>query len=352
MKWYLRITLAVFLSLIMTVTFAEGTTEHTHAEGEECTCEVLDSREIDVSQEQPDILLDTHEELYQKISELEELVALLYELADAKLSVDDFYGFSDFTEERLNELEAKVLNIESLSANLEDVFVTLDIHDGDILKIYDLVGTLSDKLLNIEDAIADKEKVFEELETLSLRIDMHDQDIVNIFDILSTKADATQVEELASKIETLELIKEFDFTAMIGRIALLEEYTNIIYEIVGSKPSFEDVEDMLAPLKTEGMNSLSDRMDLLEEYVNMVYDATSEKPSVEEVQDMISPLKDDIADLSSKLSALSTKFNSQEIDILKLYNSVSKLAEEVQKLAGKVSLLETMIRDLNQRVGK
>jgi len=179
------------------------------------------------------------EVLQNRVDLLEEYSNMIYDSLGTKLSVDDFDVAMAGLDERLGALETNVLNLQGtindglpalrdmiyeLSANLssleerltsyvgvssdeakaaaieealaevnpvlDDIKVTLDIHDGDILKIYETLGNLNDELSNLNDMVSELQPVSENLQALSLKVDMHDQDIVNLYDNLSTKADA------------------------------------------------------------------------------------------------------------------------------------------------------------------
>lgn len=191
--------------------------------------------------------------LLNRIELLEEYTNMIYDTVGTKVSVDDFETALAEIDERLSELETQILNIQStidtglpalrdmlyeLSANLaalderltsfvevsldaakeevktaimdelqpqlDDLKVTLDIHDSDILKIYDTLGMLSEQIAQIQEAFAAQEEASSIVESLALRLDMHDQDIVNIYDNLSMKADREQVDALEATIVDLQ----------------------------------------------------------------------------------------------------------------------------------------------------
>jgi chromosome segregation ATPase len=83
-----------------------------------------------------------------------------------------------------------------------------------------------------------------------------------------------------------------------------------------------------------------------------IFDTLNTKASFEDVEQMIVPLKEEMNNISSALQSITTKVNSQDVDIIKLYNSVAQLSEELQRLAGRLSLIETMVRELYQKSGK
>lgn len=190
--------------------------------------------------------------LMNRIELLEEYVNMIYEMVGTKVSTEDFETFNSELDERISTIETDLLNVKNtvdtglpalrdmlyeLSDNLaaleerltsyievsinslkeemvkegitteapnndfetalEDIKVTLDIHDNDILKIYETLGTLSDQIAALEEKIIDPEAI----ETLTLKVDMHDQDIVNIYDNLSQKADREQVDQIETALE-------------------------------------------------------------------------------------------------------------------------------------------------------
>ncbi|AFG35453.1 hypothetical protein Ferpe_1377 [Fervidobacterium pennivorans DSM 9078] len=350
---------AVFalIAFLQVSIFAETSSGHQHEEGEECACELAEAKDITVSAEE---LQTIEEELRERLSNLEEITNMLYELIGSKLSSEDFEVFTYELKNRLADIEQELLNLKAttetglptmrdmiyeLSSNLAslenrlteyinlavaqaseevkakifdetnqkiaDIEVTLDIHDSDILKLYDITSTLTNEIQRIEASIPDVSPLQESIETISLRVGMHDQDIVNIFDALSTKANLSDIEELSSRLQNLE-------------------------EVVNSYQN----------------SDVSDRISLLEEYANMIYDTLNTKASLEDVEQQIAPLKEEMNNISSALQSITTKVNSQDVDIIKLYNSIAQLTEELQRLAGRLSLIETMVRELYQKSGK
>ncbi|ABS60946.1 hypothetical protein [Fervidobacterium nodosum] len=320
--------LTVFLILVgLVVMFAEG--EHVH--DEECGCEIADARDlaVDTSLQLPANLLDS--EFYEKLMELEENLNLLYEITEGKVTYEEFDELVNTVmsladqilsfEERTNsyiDLSIEVLREEFLT-NLSDSFgelmkliedlkITVDIHDGDILKLYETLGSLSEEISLLSERTADYDDLKAQLEELSLKLDLHDQDIVNIYDVLAYKADLSLVEQLENKLNELTI-----------------------------------------SLKSEINNGLDARIGLLEEYTNMIYEVANTKVSAEEVEEMISPLKDEVNDISKKLTEVVEKTRNQDVDIIKLYDAIAKLAEELRRIGGRLSTLESLVNELRNK---
>ncbi|MCX7654052.1 MAG: hypothetical protein N2Z58_05210 [Fervidobacterium sp.] len=197
---------------------------------------------------------------------------------------------------------------EQVENQIQDLKISFDIHDSDILKIYETLGILSEQVNLLTEKSKDLEEMKTQLEEVVLKLNLHDQDVVNIYDVLAYKADSTVVEEIERKLEELRsnLNSQIDKN-LDTRITLLEEYTNMIYEVANSKVSIEDVEEMIVPIKNE---------------VNTI---------------------------SEKLGEVLEKTKIQDIDIIKLYDAVAKLADELKRIGGRLSLLETIVNELRNK---
>ena len=197
---------------------------------------------------------------------------------------------------------------EETDKQLQDLTVAFEIHDSDILRIYETLGSISEEVSLLSEKVVGYEDVISQIEELSLKINLHDQDIVNIYDVLAYKADLSVVEELENKLNELTM-----------------------------------------NLKSEINDGLDARIELLEEYTNMIYEVANTKVSAEDVEEMISPLKDEINDISKKLSEVVEKTRNQDVDIIKLYDAVAKLAEELRRIGGRLSTLESLVNELRNK---
>jgi chromosome segregation ATPase len=242
---------------------------------------------------------------------LPSIYEFVYELAQNLLDLED--RLTSYAQISIDELGQSLSSqLDELKITINELKVTIDIHDGDILKIYDTLGNLSDSVSQLFEKTANidkiNEKTNEKLQSISLELDIYDQDIVNIYDTLNNKADISLLDELEnrlnSKIENIELSLA---DGVVNRMELLEKYTSMIYEIASSKPSVEDIEEML------------------------------------------NPLKDNITSITNELSMITEKIKKQDTDIVKLIVAVSKLSEQVNKLSGKLSILETLVNELRNK---
>jgi len=187
--------------------------------------------------------------------------------------------------------EAKAAAIEEALAEvnpvLDDIKVTLDIHDGDILKIYETLGNLNDELSNLNDMVSELQPVSENLQALSLKVDMHDQDIVNLYDNLSTKADAEKVDAL--EVTVTDLLDSIDGLSEIitGLGAQIGDTDYLLRKQIADLAAIANANtakiDELAKGTEENYSTLSDKVSLLEDYSNLIYDTASTKAAQEDV---------------------------------------------------------------------
>ena len=204
--------------------------------------------------------------------------------------------------------EAKAGAIEEVLAEvnpvLDDIKVTLDIHDGDILKIYETLGNLSDELANLNDMVSELQPVSENLQALSLKVDMHDQDIVNLYDNLSTKADAERVDALETTVsdlsDSIDGLSEIitGLGAQIGDTDYLlrKQIENLAKTVNANAAKIDE----LATSTEDNYGTLSDKVSLLEDYSNMIYDTVATKAAQEDV----AQLQQNVDDNTAKIDQL------------------------------------------------
>lgn len=298
------------------------------------------------------------EVLQNRVDLLEEYSNMIYDSLGTKLSVDDFDVAMAGLDERLGALETNVLNLQGtindglpalrdmiyeLSANLssleerltsyvgvssdeakaaaieealaevnpvlDDIKVTLDIHDGDILKIYETLGNLSDELANLNDMVSELQPVSENLQALSLKVDMHDQDIVNLYDNLSTKADAEKVDAL--EVTVTDLLDSIDGLSEIitGLGAQIGDTDYLLRKQIADLAAIANANtakiDELAKGTEENYSTLSDKVSLLEDYSNMIYDTASTKAAQEDV----AQLQETVDNNTAKIDQLEKSLN-------------------------------------------
>lgn len=321
--------------------------------------------------------------LLNRIELLEEYTNMIYDVLGTKASKEDL----DMLLENINAL------IDELQPTLDDLKVALDIHDSDILKIYDTLGMLSEQIAELQELIALAD--LSAMESLALRLDMHDQDIVNIYDNLSAKADREQVDALEEKLATIEediaglseilsglaaqigdtdyLLRKAientqkdlqakidakaskdDVEVVLNRVDLLEEYANTMYEMIGTKASIDELEMLMAELderilatETDVLNIRSTIETGLPALRDMLYELSANLAAVEErltsyVEVSVAAVKDETkAELEevmiANMNALKEEIESTIAKNNETFSSaIMSLNEEVNTLQAKI----------------
>ncbi|ODN31091.1 hypothetical protein [Fervidobacterium thailandense] len=300
------------------------------------------------------------EGILNRLELLEEYANMIYETVGTKVGYEELEGLISDLDARISELEVSILNIQStletglpairdmlyeLSANiaaveeksamytdvrvdslkeeldrlaeelaslqtlLEDVKVTLDIHDGDILKIYETLGSLSEELAGLQESVTALVSVTEDVESMKLKLDMHDQDIVNIYDNLAMKANLESVENLEASVTALEEAVNGLSEILTGLAAQIGDTDYLLRKQIENLG--KNLESGLADKASkEEVEVLRNRLELLEDYASMIYDLANSKLSIsdfeifrEEVEKTFSELRKTTTEKDQALEA-------------------------------------------------
>ena len=165
-------------------------------------------------------------------------------------------------------------------------------------------SNLSDELANLNDMVSELQPVSENLQALSLKVDMHDQDIVNLYDNLSTKADAERVDALEATVadlsDSIDGLSEIitGLGAQIGDTDYLlrKQIENLAKTVNANAAKIDE----LATSTEDNYGTLSDKVSLLEDYSNMIYDTVATKAAQEDV----AQLQQNVDDNTAKIDQL------------------------------------------------
>ncbi|HQO04618.1 MAG TPA: hypothetical protein PKW84_00660 [Fervidobacterium sp.] len=236
-----------------------------------------------------------YEELDLRISNVEEYLNVMYDSLSNKADNERVEALFDQINAKIDELYAAVNDVNQFVEAIDNLDVSTDILNDQILNIYEILGDHSNALSSISGIYLTKEDA-----------DVAIADIMNRIKSLEAAVNPEQMQSLQESVNAVEVQND----DILTRLSLLEEYTNLIYDMNNSKVSADDLEQA------------------------------------------VSVLKDDIDQISAQLEKVSAKNLEQDKDIIVLYDAVSKLTDEVKKLSGKVSLLETVVMELRQNSGK
>lgn len=233
----------------------------------------------------------SYEDLDIRISNVEEYLNVMYDSLLNKADTEMVEALFDQVNAKMDELYAAIDNVSSFMYVVDDLSVSTDILNDQVLSIYGILGD-------------------------------HSNELSSISGIYMTKEDANViVSGIMSRIESLEAAVNLE------QVQSLQANVNALAV---------QNDDILA------------RLSLLEEYTNLIYDMSASKVSLDDLGQAISSLKENIDHISMQLEKVSAKNLEQDKDIIVLYDAVGKLTDEVKKLSGKVSLLETILMELRK----
>lgn len=284
----------------------------------------------------------------------------------------------DSTNEKLDALKQ---DIEQLQIALEDVKLVLDLHDQDIIKLYDLVNSIQDKFIYTDedgnqqeiDLVALKSDIQTISEILNgLAAQLGDVDYLLRKQIADLNKNLTaQISELNSKTDG-KVDKE-ELETLRSRVELLEEYANMIYDLLGTKVSSDEFESALADLdsrlselETQVLNiqnTLDTGLPAIRDMVYELYNnltALEERVTtytdvrVDELIETIEALKDANELMAAKIEQLEEKVDGNYTilndAIMGIYEELNTNNEKVELLSERVNLLENQVVSLGQVV--
>jgi chromosome segregation ATPase len=290
------------------------------------------------------------------------------------------------------KLDAVKQDIEQLQIELEDAKVVLDLHDQDIIKLYDLVNSIQDKFI-----YTDEDGNQQEIDLVALKNDVQTiSEILNGLaaqlgdvDYLLRKQISDTTKDLQSKIDAINKTVEDIKSQLAGlqethqiveaRLNELDEavansYTTLSDAIMGLQEELNTSNSELKELletkaDKEAFASLVSRVELLEEYVNMIYDVLGTKVSSEEFEAAMTQLDDRLSELETKVlnirSTIDTGLPAIRDIVYELSSNLAALEERVTTytdvrveaveenldvLAERVNLLENQAVSLEQIV--
>ncbi len=285
------------------------------------------------------------ETLSNRVDLLEEYVNMLYESLGERVTNEELEVAVSNLSEELENLKAL---IDELSQKNEELVVTLNIHDNDILKIYETLGEIVEKVEMLMAKFEPAES--EETETEEVTVDINDlAEIVNglamqIGDLdyligkrlsaLEGKVDAlaekTAVEELDGRVAELETqVLNINSTLSDG----LPMIRTAVYQLAEDLAALEAkmTEYIAVSLETlkEELQVIPDEIVGYEELALVVENLEAAiEQRVGAVEEHVDTMFEEISSLKETLETLSLKANMFDDDIVKLYEALGNKVEK------------------------
>ncbi len=280
------------------------------------------------------------ETLENRVQLLEEYVNMIYEVLGQKVSGEELdFAVAGITEE-IENLKALT---EELSQKNEELVVTLNIHDNDILKIYETLGEIAEK---VEMLMAKLEPA----ETEEASTEESSGDINDLAEI---------VNGLAMQIGDMDYLLGKRLSALEGKVDTLAE-----------KAVVEELDVRVAELETQVLNinsTLSDGLPMIRTAVYQLAEdlAALEAKMTEYISVSIETLKEELqVELEEKVgheelalvvenleAALEQRVGAVEEHIDTIFEELSSLKEILETLSLKANMFDDDIVKLYEALG-
>jgi len=304
---------------------------------------------VDQLLDEKQVMID---ELRNRTDLLEEYTNLIYDTLNTKAD-------SETVEQLYEELYSEIEKLQNdLLTDLEDIKLTLDLHDQDIIQLYDLINNINDKFIYTDEEGNQQEISLVELKDtvdtlndilngLAGTVGDIDYTLRKQIDTLRTELTAED-EELAAKISEMSDAIE---TAQL-QIAYVEDSLVNTYSVL-SEALMNQQEEFTATT-----SEISGRIDELETRVLNIEDTIATGLPV--IRDMVYGLSEDLKTLEDRTTAytdirfdeLSMGFDelSEKLDSLNDYvvNFKEETDGRLEVLEDRVNLLENQVISLEQ----
>jgi len=315
---------------------------------------------VDQLLDEKQVMID---ELRNRTDLLEEYTNLIYDTLNTKAD-------SETVEQLYEELYSEIEKLQNdLLTDLEDIKLTLDLHDQDIIQLYDLINNINDKFIYTDEEGNQQEISLVELKdtvdtlndilnglagtvgdidyTLRMQIDTLRTELTAEDEELAAK-----ISEMSDAIETAQLQIAYVEDSLVNTYSVLsealmnqqEEFTATTSEISGRIDELEtrvlNIEDTIAtglPVIRDMVYGLSEDLKTLEDrttaYTDIRFDELSEKTDgrLEVLEDRVNLLENQVISLEQVLT--DTKADKMDVEDL-----AAKVDMDIEDLAAKVDM--------------
>jgi|GEM_PF-409293 len=336
-----------------------------------------------------DAILSLQEELATLTARLDELETRILNM-ESTISTglpairDMVYGLSEdlantkesmkaYTDVVADEIKAELeASLNNVSAELQDMRLTLELHDQDIIKIYDLVTQLQDKFIYTDEEGSTSEIDLSQLKNdvaglseilsglaaqlgdvdyllrkqiadLDKKTSAKDEELTNSVATLSEKTDSltSQLEMLQAKIDdTNENIANVYSTLSDGILSVQENLTTLEGELTARLDELETrILNIESTLET-GLPAIRDMVYGLSE--DLANAQQSMKAYTDVVADEIrATLEASLNDIATELQQMKLTLELHDQDIIKLYDFITQLQTDIAELRELIADQET-----------
>lgn len=304
-----------------------------------------------------EVLYEEIEKLGSVLDQLREYIDLVYETTGTRASQEDVDNLKELLEQTREALEKE---IEELRVQLQDLLINLELHESDIIKLYELVNGLSDKFLYTDSDGNQREvnlaELRQNLEEFAQNLSELEVRLLNIENTLSTGLPAIRdiVYGLSEEIKGVETSAAAYTDVMVEqlRMEMTERCDELLSELDVLRAGLKELEERLNSAQEmltdailglqEQVSEISLKLDTLNDFVVNFRNEVLERIEVLEIK--VSLLEDQILSVEQVLSE--SKVGKDEFE-----DAMAKIREEVDtKIFKQDQKLESAMKELSNQV--
>lgn len=313
-----------------------------------------------------EVLYEEIEKLGSVLDRLREYIELVYETTGTRASQKDVDNLKELVEQTREALERE---IEELRVQLQDVLINLELHESDIIKLYELVNGLSDKFVYTDSEGNQKEvnlaELKKNLEGFAQDLSELEVRLLNIENTLSTGLPAIRdiVYGLSEEIKGVETSAAAYTDVMVEqlRTEMAERCDELLSELDVLRAGLKDLEERLNSVQEmltdavlglqEQVSEISLKLDTLNGFVVNFRNEALERIEILEMK--VSLLEDQIVNVEQVLSESKVGRDEFEDAMVKVMEEMdAKILRQDQKLESAVKELSNQLALNKEELGK
>ncbi|QTA37316.1 S-layer homology domain-containing protein [Thermosipho ferrireducens] len=265
-----------------------------------------------------------------------------------KDQLDALYKVVKDVSNAIDELEMKVAKLEEATKDLENLKITVDIHEGDITTLYGITGDLKKDVAVLKNKTSNLSEISTAIDKLNKALDIHDKDIIKIYEELTKKATKKDVESVVNtSLENVNGQIEFLYKKIAKTEEDVKAYTDEkLVEVKGKVANIEaNVNDAIPMLRNLVYQNASNIKNLEKKLVKLIgVKVKSIDNKINEVNEIATFNSDTLNGLAMKLGEVEYSLRKQiekvqkSVDQAALKSDVENLTKVVETKADKTDV--------------
>ncbi|MCD6550803.1 S-layer homology domain-containing protein [Thermotoga sp.] len=187
----------------------------------------------------------------------------------------NYERYKESVDTKISEVNNKLANLEKeLSNKIADLEGVVNLHEKDIINIYNKIASVNEELN--KKIAATEEKLSGKDEEISAMVELHEKDIINLYNKISALNEDLNKKILDTKAELSAKIESQEKTLNMVYTKLLDVESKLSGEIDALKEKDAEIQRTV-DLHEQDIINLYGKTSSLEEDLNLKYNETNEK---------------------------------------------------------------------------